>query len=355
MRHVRRLSLPASLNSPRLVTIDDTHQAKVKKINQYLCLCKLGSGASSKVYLAQDTVTNEYYALKMFKTSELSKTGNGLQTLEREIRNMRLVKHKNIIRMKEALHSKDEGIACIVFEWADCGSIENLIERGFILDERVISRIFYQIVTGLQFLHDQGIVHQDIKPSNVLIFSDGSVKISDFGIGHRFQSADTVVGTPAYQAPEVFGSEEEPEEENLDEEPLDPCKEDVWSLGISLYQTKFLRLPYTGANVYEIASMIRTTDLEIPPDVSPELKDLITHMLTVDPMKRYSLHEVAAHPFIQRGEKPIPLPIRKKPPPKPSPEFAIHNISAVVCDDGYSFGYEEANRWWCPPRTLSRN
>lgn len=355
MRHVRRLSLPASLNSPRLVTIEDTHEVRIKKINQYLCLCKLGSGAFSKVYLAQDTSTSQYYALKMVKTSELSKTGNGLQTLEREIRNMKLVKHKNIIHMKEALHAKEEGIACIVFEWADCGSVENLIDRGFILDENVLACIFYQIVQGLQFLHDQGIVHQDIKPSNVLIFSDGTVKISDFGIGHRFQSADTVVGTPAYQAPEVFGNEDDIEEENFDEEPLDPCKEDVWSLGVSLYQTKFLRLPYTGANVYEIASMIRSTQLEIPPDVSPELKDLILHMLTVDPVKRYTLKEVAAHPFIQRGAKTTHIPIRKKVPPKIDPSFVLHNISAVVCDDGYSFGYEEENRWWCPPRTISRS
>ena len=355
MRHVRRLSLPGYA-TPRLIAIDDSKPNKVKKINQYICLSKLGCGATSKVYLAQDTENGEFYALKMVKTSELSKTGTGLMTLEREIRNMKLVRHPNIIGMKEALHSKEEGIAAIVFEWADCGSVEGLINRGFLLDEKVLASIFYQIVCGLSYLHEQGIVHQDIKPSNVLMFSDGTVKISDFGIGHRFQSADTVVGTPAYQAPEVFGGEEDlTEEEDLNDEPLDPCKEDVWSLGISLFQAKFLRLPYTGANVYEIASMIRTTPLVIPDDASEDLRDLIQHMLTVDPAKRYSLQEVAEHPFIKSGVEKVPFPVKKMIPPHLDPKAVIHNISAVVCTDGYSFGMAEGeNKWWIPPKTMSR-
>lgn len=352
MRHVRRLSLPGYA-TPRLINIDDTKPNKAKKINQYLCLTKLGCGATSKVYLAQDVETNQYYAIKMVKTSDLSKTGTGLMTLEREIRNMKMVNHPNIIHMKEALHSKEEGIACIVLEWADLGSVENLINRGFLLDEKILASIFYQIVCGLSYLHEQGIVHQDIKPSNVLMFSDGTVKISDFGIGHRFQSADTVVGTPAYQAPEVFGSEEDQgEDEELNEEPLDPCKEDVWSLGISLFQSKFLRLPYTGGNVYEIASMIRRTQLEIPSDASEDLRDLIRHMLMVDPAKRYSLQEVFDHPFIQSGKEKVPFPVRKMIPPQLKPGTHIRDIKAVVCTDGYSFGMEEGeNKWWIPPRS----
>lgn len=349
MRHVRRLSVP-DYAAPRIVSDDEPRVKKYKKINQYLCLKKLGVGATSKVYLAHDTENNSYFAMKMFKISDLSKTGPGLQTLEREIRNMKAVQHKNIIQMKEALHAKNDGLACIVMDWANCGSLEQMINRHFQFDEDSLAYIFSQVVSGLSYLHSCGIVHQDIKPSNLLLFDDSTVKISDFGIGHRFQSADTVVGTPAYQAPEVFGNDEDEEELFDDDEPLDPCKEDVWSLGVSLFQARFLELPYTGANVYEIASNIRSTRLEIP-QAGESLRDLLSGMLQPNPNARLSLAEVAAHPFIAEA-KAVALPLHRVRPPtlgEGGAAFEVKEVPAAVCGEGYSFCAEShLAKWWAP-------
>ena len=236
--------------------------------------------------------------------------------------------------MKEALHSKDKGLACIVLEFANCGSLEDLIISKTILNEELISKIFYQVILGITYLHSKGIVHQDIKPSNLLIFSNGIIKISDFGIGHSFSSADIVVGSPAYQAPELFDGYEE----NLNEESIiDPTKEDVWSLGISIYESIFLQLPFLGNNIFEIIHEIKNSKLKIPLNTSKELTDLLIKMLEPNPIKRINLNDVKNHPFFINNEKNIEYPFKKIIPPIYDSKINIENISAIICDNNYSF------------------
>jgi len=336
-KHGRRLSFPG-IPQCRVIEASDSKEQKLKKIGKYLCVSKLSRGSSAKVYLARDSSSGDYLALKMFKIGELVRKNNKLSILEREIKLMRKLQHPNILKMKEALHAKENNLAAIILEWADCGSLEQVISRGFILDEKAIASIFNQVVQGLIYLHSQGIVHQDIKPSNLLLFSDGSVKISDFGIGHSFSSADAVIGTPAYQAPEIFGKSNEEEDSHNDSlPPLDPTKEDVWSLGVSLFQAKFMRLPYEGENVYEIFHQIRTIPLEIPPGASPDFVDLVSKMLNADPNQRISLSDIAIHPFITSGQEKLKLPIAKLKVPSIDTSFTIDAIPANVCTDSYSF------------------
>lgn len=342
MRNVRRL-IHQDISAPKIINIEVEKKKILKKINQYLCVKKIGVGATSKVFLAHNTDTNEYFAIKIFKTTELSKTSESLSILEREIRNMNMVNHPNVIHMKEALYSKEYGLACIVMDWADCGSLEEVINKQYSLDECTLAKIFHQVAIGLDYLHSQGIAHQDIKPSNLLLFSDGTVKISDFGIGHSFQSAEAVVGTPAYQAPEVFGNDASDKE-------IHPQKEDVWSLGVSLFQAKFRRLPYTGSNVYEIANLIRSTTLEIPDGCSPELKDLISRMLTVNSTERINLNDIMNHGWFKGNISDAPLQLTRIKPPRPTIEDEILEISAESCIDGNLILDElQSSKWWIPP------
>jgi serine/threonine-protein kinase 11 len=239
------------------------------------------------------------------------------------------------VKLHEVLHSKKRQMAYLILDWASFGSLQTIIGQKLTVD--VIASIFKQIVNGLQYLHSQGIVHQDIKPSNILLFKDGIAKLSDFGIGHSFDSADAVVGTPAYQAPEFF-----------DDDPdaiLDPVKEDIWSLGVSLYQATFGQLPYFGESMFELAWTAKNSTLKIPDNAPEPLRELISKMLEIDPSKRFDLSEVRDHPFISQASDKFTLDVTPKVIPKRTSK-SMTAIPAVVCEEGYTFSSTKRSFSW---------
>jgi serine/threonine-protein kinase 11 len=175
-------------------------------------------------------------------------------------------------------------------------------------------------------------VHQDIKPSNLLAFDGGVVKIADFGIGHSFSSADAVIGTPAYQAPEF-----------LSEVPSDPAKGDVWSLGVSIYECVVGRVPFDGESVYEIARQ-SLEPIEFPGWVSEEFRDLVVGMLAADPEARMSMEDVAEHRFFRKEEEPIGEWGETLATMKQSKSLVF--VAADVCDDDYWFTLPEQPSSW---------
>lgn len=332
----------------------ETRHKKVKKhkqVNQYLLLTELGEGSFSKVYLGQDQSTLKYYALKRVFLMELSKTSSGIQQLETEIEIMRKIKHPNIISLREVIHVVEDSLVYIVIEFADCGNLSSVLESGFKFTPEQIQNIFAQVISGISFLHQNCIVHQDIKPSNILIKSNGRVLISDFGIGHSFAYAAMVVGTPAYQAPEVIDDSEifDLSSENLSnfEEDISsensnvtPGEEDVWSLGVTLYELVFHDLPFYGGNVFEIVrSIVMTDELDPPGPCDPTLWDLITKMLTVDPKKRITMQEIMEHPYLANAstEKNVIEGLKAFVPPVLEPDAKIKHIKGIVCNENYSF------------------
>lgn len=329
--------------------MESEKKKKYKQVNQYLLLSKLGEGSFSKVFLGQDQITSKYYALKRVHLEPLSKTLSGIEQLETEIEIMRKIKHPNIISLHEVIHVVKDHLVYIVLEFANCGNLSAILESGFKFTLEQIKNIFTQVVSGVAFLHENSIVHQDLKPSNILMKSDGRALISDFGIGHSFQYAAMVVGTPAYQAPEVIddsemydlsaenllaGMGEEEEEKNI------PGEEDVWSLGVTLYELVFHDLPFYGGNVFEIVRSILMTDvLEPPSQCDPLLWDLISKMLTVDPKQRITVKEILQHPFLidQSNKKVVIDGLKAFVPPIPEPRAQIEYINGTVCNENYSF------------------
>jgi serine/threonine-protein kinase 11 len=228
---------------------------------------------------------------------------------------MRQLSHPNIIRLLEVLHRKDTHTVYLILEHAR-GSL-----KGQRFTESQAISIFRQVVDALLYLHGKGIVHQDIKPSNLLHFDGGIVKIGDFGIGHSFASADAVIGTPAYQAPEF-----------LSDSASDPTKGDVWSLGVTIYESVFGRVPFEGETVYQIA---RAAWGEIELNGSAELNDLLAKMLCPDPERRISMAEVAEHPFFKGKEEQV-LEFQTT-PPRMKLSTSLMAVEAEVCDDEYHF------------------
>jgi serine/threonine-protein kinase 11 len=296
-----------------------------KKVNQYAFVQTIGQGSHGKVYLAVDTETGLPYAVKVIALDGSRDSG---ASLEREVRLLRRLDHPNIVTLREVLHTKRQEAAYIVLEWASFGSLAAVIQNG--LPESVVASVFAQICDGLSYLHRKSIVHHDVKPSNILLFGSGIAKIGDLGIGHSIMSADSVIGTPGYQAPEFF-----------DDSPdivLDPVKEDVWSLGVSIFEAVFGRLPFPGANIFEIAWNVLNRGLIIPATASQPLRDLLEGMLDADPATRLSLEQVRAHVFFANAENVATLPVEPRPAPKIPVSMSFALITASVCDDGYTFG-----------------
>jgi serine/threonine protein kinase len=279
-----------------------------KKLNNYLLCAKLGSGATATVYLAEDQRTHEKYAIKRFRLRDLARSGNGVGQLEREIRLIRLFLHPNILKLHEVLHDQANGEVCLVLEHAEKGSLGGFIERGDRLSHPAVFSVLKQVAAALKYLHDAGYVHQDVKPCNILLDSARRAILSDFGIGHSFHSAGMVVGSP----------------EALDVECDDGCltdegpqKEDVWALGVTLYQCLFRKFPYVGNNLYEIVVDIKAHELEIPPGTDPAIAELLRRMLAVDPARRCSVDDLLAHALIRDAPDraadlpPIPGPKEK--------------------------------------------
>jgi serine/threonine-protein kinase 11 len=322
--------------SPRFITDhileDEPHAKRTKQINQYVLLDVIGYGSTSKVFVALDTLAEQRLAVKAIPVNGSHHDG---LSLEREVRLLRQLDHPNIVKFRSVLHSKKRHMAYIILEWASFGSLHSHLASSPSL--AAIASIFKQIANGLDYLHGHGIIHHDIKPSNILLFDDGSAKLSDFGVGHSFDSASTIIGTPAYQAPEAFDDEEEIA--------LDPVKEDVWSLGISLYEAAFGELPYEGEDMYQVSWAVRNTPLEIPRSAPGDLRHLLLKMLELDPGKRFDLDEVRSHPFISQASETFTWDISPRTLPRLSSSRSVIRISAEVCDDGYLFS--------CPRRSFS--
>lgn len=320
MLHVRRMSERLSVLKPML--IDDLESKPAVKLNDYFLAARIGEGSHGKVYLAIDCNTNTKWAAKAIKLSEHGRLGSGCSELEREIRLMRELSHPNILALHEVLRRRDTGMVYLIMEYAKFGTLKD--KR---LSEVQIASAFKQVIAGLKYLHGRGIVHQDLKPSNILLFADGVVKIGDFGIGHSFQSAEMVVGTPAYQAPEFFD----------DYEDLDPVKEDIWSLGVSMYEAFYGCLPFVGETVFEIATNVKNTPLEFGEGASPEFEDLLRHILCVDPEKRYTLDDILAHKFMDLAEDRVSVNGCTEAKMRMKSSTSMIEVKAEVCDRNCSF------------------
>jgi serine/threonine-protein kinase 11 len=308
--------------------------AQVRKVNAYLFRAKLGSGASSRVYLAVNTQSGDHFAIKRMKLHELSRSSSGIAQLEREIRLMRLFDHPNILKLHEVLLLESEREVFLVLEYAQNGCLGAYVERNQQLSLPQICSIMKQVIGAIKHLHERGFVHEDIKPWNLLVDGSGRVLLGDFGIGHSFQSAAMVVGSPAFQAPEALDDIDATIEDD-EEEDGRPQKEDIWALGVTLYQLLFMKLPFLGENLYEIVGYIKTHELEIPPGTNPHIVELLRGMLTVDPEKRFDADDVLRNPLISGA-----IDTAEDIPPAPPPEWIdgpVVESRAVVCTPGFSF------------------
>ena len=263
-------------------------------MDNFEIICKLGSGGFSKVYKVKRKIDNQIYALKKVQILNLSEKQK-LSSLN-EIRVLASIKNKYIINYKEAFIDEKDCTLCLVMEYADKGDLEKRIkeqkEKGKYFNEKDIWKVFIQIVNGLKSLHDQGIMHRDIKSSNIFLFSNGMAKIGDLNVC-KILSKDnlghTQAGTPAYAAPEVWM-----------EKPYG-LKSDIWSLGCVLYEMITLKCPFREDNMMKLYNKILVGEYKkIPNKFSEELNWIIGKMINSEINKRFSCEEILNCEYIQK-------------------------------------------------------
>lgn len=252
----------------------------------------IGEGNFAVVLECIDRTTNKRYALKKI---DKRKCKGKEQMIDNEVSILRKVQHPNIIMLLEEFDAKDE--LYLVMEYVKGGDLFDSIAMATKYTEQDASGMFYNLSSALKYLHGLSIVHRDVKPENLLVFqhTDGtkSLKLGDFGLAtYATEVLYTVCGTPTYVAPEILA------------EVGYGFKVDVWAAGVILYILLSGFPPYVSEDndQEELFDQILDGKFEFTPpfwdDVSASAKDLITHMLAVDPNNRLSAADVLIHPWV---------------------------------------------------------
>ncbi|VDO53102.1 unnamed protein product [Haemonchus placei] len=222
-----------------------------KSHNGYLFGAKIGEGSYAKVKEVIDETTLVRRAVKIIKHNRLRKIQNGQENVERELRILNKVKHENVIRLIEVFRRENKNKLYVVMEFC-MGSVQQLLDTSFEnrLSDADTHRYFVDLIKGLEYLHSVGIVHKDIKPANLLVSLDYTLKISDFGVAEElslYQKDDlcqVVQGTPKFQAPELccyhlcdF----------YNASLFSGFASDLWSCGVTLYNMISGLYPFEGA------------------------------------------------------------------------------------------------------------
>ncbi|XP_033973729.1 calcium/calmodulin-dependent protein kinase (CaM kinase) II beta 1 isoform X11 [Trematomus bernacchii] len=254
---------------------------------------ELGKGAFSVVRRCVKLCTGQEYAAKIINTKKLSARDH--QKLEREARICRLLKHSNIVRLHDSI--SEEGFHYLLFDLVTGGELfEDIVAREY-YSEADASHCIQQILEAVLHCHQMGVVHRDLKPENLLLASkckNAAVKLADFGLAIEVQGEQQAwfgfAGTPGYLSPEVLRKE-------AYGKPVD-----IWACGVILYILLVGYPPFWDEDQHKLYQQIKAGAYDFPsPEwdtVTPEAKNLINQMLTINPAKRITAQEALKHPWV---------------------------------------------------------
>ena len=257
------------------------------RIGPFKLLNKIGKGKFATVFLGIHEETKEKVAIKQIKKSEL----NTNHLLIKEINIQKLLFHPYLTKMYCVIE-KEENIY-IITEYCSKGDILQILLENGAFEESKSCKIFQQVLSSLEYLHNNNICHRDIKPENILIDEFDDAKLSDFGLSKKFEKNEllnTACGSPIYAAPEMLLGK-----------PYKGSEIDIWSLGISLFTMVCGDFPFDADDEGGMKSLVYNIThgkYTIPEFVSPLCKDLIQKILEINPEKRISIEELKKHQWV---------------------------------------------------------
>ena len=253
-----------------------TEETEEKLLGRFQIIKKIGQGGMGTVVQAYDEILERYVAIKMIpihgiKEEKLKKVGEEAKLIAK-------LNHPNIVNVFDVF--EDENYLYIIMEYIEGISLEKIIGREVKLPYERVINIVISIAEALDYAHQRGIVHKDIKPANIIITRTGTVKIVDFGIAGLIEfKEEDIKGTPSYMSPEQIKMEE------IDN------RTDIFSLGIIFYQLLSGKNPFLGTNISQTIYNIINKEPEKIENIDKNLWKVIEKMLAKDSDKRYSAIE----------------------------------------------------------------
>ncbi len=243
----------------------------------------IGVGGMAYVYKAYDTIDDRVVAIKILKDEFLANE-EFTRRFKNESKAIAILSHPNIVKVYDV--SFGNKIQYIVMEYIDGITLKEYIEQQKEIRWKEAVHFTVQILRALQHAHDKGIVHRDIKPQNIMLLPDGTIKVTDFGIARFARSdlrltnaADKAIGSVHYISPEQARGE------------ITDEKADIYSVGVMLYEMLTGKLPFEADNAVSIAIMQMQTEpkkiRELNPDIPDGLEEITMKAMQKDPAKRY--------------------------------------------------------------------
>jgi serine/threonine-protein kinase len=300
----------------------------------YIVLDRLGQGSRGRVFKAQHRLMGRVVALKVI-APQLASRASSIARFQREMRLLGRLDHPNVVRAFDADQVGD--LLYIVMEYIAGLDFERLLQERGVLPYREVADYMAQAALGLAHAHDRGIVHRDIKPTNLLLSEEGQVKVLDLGLGALMEAesetsfataAGHSVGTLNYMSPEQAMARE-----------IDG-RSDLYSLGCSMYHLLTGQVPFPGDTVAEclrrraLGSPVPITDLR--PDLPTQLIDVLDKLMAPRPEQRFQTGVEAAEALraLSQLRQPYPRPDRQAPLGLDMHESAVAAPTAVKLSTG---------------------
>lgn len=266
--------------------------------SKYRMIKSVGKGSFGEAVLVRSKSDGKRYIAKAIESAAMS--AKEKRDVQNEIKILAAVNHPNIVRYHE--HFEDGTIIFIVMEYADGGDLSGRIkdakkaEPPKPIDPKLGMFWFLQVCMALKYLHDNHILHRDLKTANIFLTSKNVVKLGDFGISTVLQNtmacAKTVCGTPYYFSPELCQSK-----------PYNN-KSDVWALGVVFYEILTLGRPFNAKTLKDLIRKIVVGQYEpIPASIPIEMRTLCASMLQVNPVQRPSINRILESSYVQDSLK----------------------------------------------------
>ncbi len=262
----------------------------------------LGKGGFAKCYEVKDIETGRISAAKIIEKASLTK-GRARQKLMSEIKIHKAMSHPNVVKFEN--YFEDAQRAYIILELCPNQTLKEMVKKRKKLHELEAQFYMQQLVSGLKYIHEQKVIHRDLKLGNLFVGRNLELKVGDFGLAAKLdfpgERRRTICGTPNYIAPEVLNSK--------------ICghsfEADIWSVGVVLYAMLVGKPPFETSNVKATYRRIKANEYSIPEDagLSGEAKSLIEQILVLSPTSRPTLDDIQRHPFMTKNPIPRQLPI----------------------------------------------
>eukprot|EP00397_Hematodinium_sp_SG-2012_P024073 GEMP01025059.1.p1 GENE.GEMP01025059.1~~GEMP01025059.1.p1 ORF type:complete len:556 (+),score=157.28 GEMP01025059.1:11-1678(+) len=262
-------------------------------MQHYTRIRELGKGSFGKCYLVQNNGVDppELCVIKQMDTSMMSAHEHDEAVKEASL--LKKMNFPNIVRFQEVFMTR-RGRLCICMEYCDGGDLHHKIKErnGVPLPEEEVKDGFIQLAFALRYVHENHILHRDLKSQNIFLHKEGQLKLGDFGIAKILTAtkdyAKTMVGTPYYLSPEI-----------IEEQPYN-FRSDIWSLGVVLYEMLTLRHPFDANSLHFLAVKILNGKYPPPQGYSLGMEDLIRSMLRRDPQERPTAIDIVRNALFEQ-------------------------------------------------------